>query len=142
MLDDIIERSLEAIGKLDAIPGRQITGLSIGSVIGLEWERGQPIAGNWRARMNRILDHLAKTDTGLLVTVDEVLPDFNELRQLVATYQHFTRERRKVALLLAGLPHNISSLLRDKTVSFLRRAKRQRIGRVPDASVASASTTR
>lgn len=29
-------------------------------------------------------------------------------------------EGRKVALLMAGLPHNISSLLNNKTVSFLR----------------------
>lgn len=52
-----------------------------------------------------------------------------------ATYQHFVGEGRRVSLLMAGLPFNISALLQDKTVSFLRRAPRQRIGRVTDVEV-------
>ena len=36
-----------------------------------------------------------------------------------------------MALVMAGLPFNISSLLRDKTVSFLRRAQHQYLGRLP-----------
>ena len=45
----------------------------------------------------------------MLFTVDEVDPTLDEMVQLAAFYQHFVREGRKVALLMAGLPHNISS---------------------------------
>ena len=61
----------------------------------------------------------------MLFTVDEVDPTLDEMVQLAAFYQHFVREGRKVALLMAGLPHNISSLLNNKTVSFLRRSNRR-----------------
>lgn len=44
----------------------------------------------------------------MLFTVDEVDPTLDEMVQLAAFYQHFVREGRKVALLMAGLPHNIS----------------------------------
>lgn len=58
--------------------------------------------------------------------------------QLAAVYQHFVREGRRVALLMAGLPHNISALLNDKTVSFLRRAQSYRLGRIADYDIEDA----
>ena len=39
---------------------------------------------------------------------------------------------------MAGLPHNVSMLLNDKTVSFLRRAQQERLGRIPDGEVRAA----
>ena len=45
----------------------------------------------------------------VLFSVDEVDPTLDEMVQLAAFYQHFVREGRKVAPLMAGLPHNISS---------------------------------
>ena len=65
----------------------------------------------------------------MLFPVDEVDPTLDEMVQLAAFYQHFVREGRKVALLMAGLPHNISSLLNNKTVSFLRRSNRRALDR-------------
>ena len=74
----------------------------------------------------------------MLFTVDEVDPTLDEIVQLAAFYQHFVREGRKVALLMAGLPHNISSLLNNKTVSFLRRSNRRALDRIPDGEVSAA----
>ena len=74
----------------------------------------------------------------MLFTVDEVDPTLDEMVQLAAFYQHFVREGRKVALLMAGLPHNISSLLNNKTVSFLRRSNRRALDRIPDGEVSAA----
>lgn len=74
----------------------------------------------------------------MLFTVDEVDPTLDEMVQLAAFYQHFVREGRKVALLMAGLPHNISSLLNNKTVSFLRRSNRRALNRIPDGEVSAA----
>lgn len=78
--------------------------------------------------MGELLDALAETDTGLLITVDEVRDDLDEMIQLASAFQHFVRERRKVALFMAGLPAHVSALLQDKSVSFLRRANFYNIG--------------
>lgn len=53
-------------------------------------------------------------------------------------YQHFVREGRKVALLVAGLPSNVSSLVSNKTVSFLRRAEMMPLGRIDDFDIEEA----
>jgi hypothetical protein len=80
--------------------------------------------------MNALLDQLALADLGLVITVDEVNPEVGELVSFVSTYQHFVRERRNVALHMAGLPNNVSSLLGNDDVSFLRRASQRRQGDV------------
>lgn len=88
--------------------------------------------------MYRVLDTLESQGTGLLITVDEVTSDLDEMIQFAAVYQHFVREGRSVALLMAGLPNNVSSLLSNKSASFLRRAKQYRLGRISDADMAFA----
>jgi hypothetical protein len=85
--------------------------------------------------MTAIIDVLNEQGIGLLITVDEVSPDLPELKTLVVAFQHFVRERRDAALLLAGLPHNVSELLSDKTISFLRRAFQHRLDPIGDQDV-------
>ena len=80
--------------------------------------------------MSDIIDRLNEAGTGLLVTVDEVDPTLDEMIQLAATYQHFVTDGKRVALLMAGLPH--------KTVSFLRRAQQYHLGRIADYDVREA----
>jgi hypothetical protein len=93
---------------------------------------------NWRSRMSDALDALAQHNTGLLITVDEVDATLDEMIQLAAIYQHFVREDRKVALIMAGLPSRVSALVTDKTVSFLRRAQIVHLGRIDDFEIESA----
>ena len=76
----------------------------------------------WRADMTKAIGELNEKDTGLLITVDEVSAQSDELSVLIDSFQHFVRERRDVALLLAGLPHNVSTLIDVDATSFLRRA--------------------
>lgn len=139
MLEDIIERTADSASHLIATEGTaRITGVGIGRIINLELERPDQSAGNWRTRMNRMLDQLAEKDVGLLITVDEVTASLDEMITLASVYQHFVRENRKVALLMAGLPHNVSQLLQDKSVSFLRRAKQVHLGRIQDSDIETA----
>lgn len=141
MLEDVLERVIESASHLVVTEGTtKITGLGIGQLFNLELEIPDRNTGNWRSQMNRILDQLAETDTGLLITVDEVTADLDEMITLASVYQHFVRENRKVALLMAGLPHNVSQLLNDKSVSFLRRAKQVQLGRISDTDIESAFT--
>ncbi|MDR1186624.1 MAG: hypothetical protein LBK95_04095 [Bifidobacteriaceae bacterium] len=138
MLEDILERAGEAADEFIAPTGAsRLTGLSVAGV-SITREMVDAPAGNWRTRMNRLLDGLEPHGIGLLITVDAADIDTPELRQLVAVFQHFVRERRNVALALAGLPQHVSSLLRDKKVSFLRRAFQHRLGPIEEHEVREA----
>ncbi len=132
MLDDVVQRAAEqAAHLLEAAPKRKATGIGVGRLVSVSWENVADPSLNWRSKMNLLLDQLAQTETGLLITVDEVNPHLDEMVQLATTYQHFVREGRKVALLMAGLPYNVSVLLSGESTSFLRRAFRHDLGSIP-----------
>lgn len=141
MLEDIIERATEAADefvKQRNNSTRRLTSVSIPSLFGATWEYRDPSTGNWRTRMNKLLDKLAEHGIGLLITIDEIDPSLEELVDFSATYQHFVREDRRVALFMAGLPAQVSQLLSDKSVSFLRRASQHIIGLISDHDVRDA----
>lgn len=139
MLEDIIERAAEEadalVSRFHAERGPRLTSITVPALFGATWEYRDPASGNWRTRMNRLLDTLAEHSIGLLITVDEIDPKLPELIDFAATYQHFVREDRKVALFMAGLPTHVSSLLSDKSASFLRRAAQHQLGRIEDFEV-------
>lgn len=139
MLEDILERAGEAASEFTA-PERsaRVKGVGIAQFLEIEFEKNTNEAGNWRTRMNRLLNVLAEQDIGLLITVDEVRTGLAEMVQLAATYQHFVQENRKVALIMAGLPHHVAALVDDESISFLRRARHHRLERIGDADVESA----
>lgn len=121
MLEDILERTMDAANEFIERPSfKRLTSVSISSLFSASWEYRNSDSGNWRTRMSRILDVLAEYSIGLLITIDEIDPNLEELIDFSATFQHFVREDRKVALFMAGLPVNVSALLSDKSVSFLR----------------------
>lgn len=137
MLEDIVERTREAArGFVDVEAPARLRGLSLGQLLGVEWDNAEASQGNWRTRMTRMLEALNSQDIGVLITVDEVRPDLDEMIQLATVYQHFVGEERKVALLLAGLPGKVSTLVRSESVSFLRRASRHRLEGLSPADAA------
>lgn len=139
MLEDIAQQTkVAASGFVSSSPNAKIKSVGIPQILDIEWERKTPDEPNWRMRMTEILEKLNALDVGLLITVDEARAGLDELVQLVSVYQHFVREERKVALLLAGLPGEVSSLLQDRSVSFFRRACQHHLGRIDDYEVARA----
>ncbi|MGN0075875.1 MAG: ATP-binding protein [Parafannyhessea sp.] len=140
MLEDIYEQTRiaceKALGKRGAaLP--QLTGMSVGP-ISASWSAVPAETENWRTRMGRLLQTLEDANLGLLITVDEVVASLGEMVNLAAVYQLFVREQRQIALVMAGLPHNINALLNDKSVSFLRRAQQHKLGTISDADVRNA----
>ncbi len=117
---------------------KQITGVQIAGLGGITMSNSSVEKTNWRSRVAKKLDELSETDTGLFLTIDEIDPELPELIELVAIYQHFVREGRKVALMMAGLPGRVLSIQNDKTVSFLRRAQGFTLGRIDDFDVKDA----
>ncbi len=139
MLKDILIRTQRAARHLvDTQPSRKIKGASIANLVSLELEDSPRELANWRSKMDDILDALAECDTGLLVTVDEVNPSIDEMTTLVAAFQHFLGEGKKVALIMAGLPYAVTSLLSGKSTSFLRRAARYELQALNDYEVEEA----
>lgn len=139
MLEDAAEQAARKTADLVAPDaGRHLTGVTLGQFLGLEWENDATTPLNWRSRMGLLIEQLAKTQTGLLITVDEINPSLDEMILLAATYQHFVRENKKVALLMAGLPFKVSALLASDSASFLRRASNHQLGLVADHDVALA----
>lgn len=138
VLDDILQRLAEAAEHLiDIEQDKKLTSVSIGNIGGVTWEN-TGMQANWRTRMNALLDQLGNEDVGVLITVDEVDCSVEELVRLVTTYQHFVREGRKCALLMAGLPHKVLALLSGESTSFLRRAVRYDLGPIADYEVEEA----
>ena len=72
------------------------------------------------------------------MTIDEVNPSIEEMTTLVAAFQHFLDEGKRVALIMAGLPYAVTSLLSGKSTSFLRRAARYELQALNDYEVEEA----
>ena len=139
MLEDVIQRTEEAAAHLvDTTHATHLASINIAGVGGASWRSEGGDGANWRTRMNKLLDALNEKGLGLLITVDEVDVSLDEMSQLVTTYQHFVREDRKVGLVMAGLPFQISSLLNGKNTSFLRRAQKFDLGPLADYEVEEA----
>lgn len=139
MLEDLYEQAVrKAAPFVDMRENPRIKAVTLGQLVGVEWDNPDQPMLNWRSRMTLLLDALAEQNIGLVITVDEINPALDELVLLAVVYQHFVGEGRDVALLMAGLPHQISALLRGRTTSFLRRANQVLLGRIADADVADA----
>lgn len=136
LLEDAYEQTrLRAEHVISSSDARtRLASLTVGP-IGVGVTHDDPPSLNWRSRMSLQLDGLAERGIGLLFNIDEIDPKLDELVKLVSVYQLFVREGRKVALVMAGLPHNASLLLQDKSVSFLRRAEPVKLGRIPDFEI-------
>ena len=122
MLDQLIEQlERKAAHLIDQKPTSRITGIQVS---GTDVQRKilDEKKKTWRAQMDRYLDILATHDIGLLFTVDECSADYPEMVEFVSTFQHFIREKRNVALIMAGLPNKVLKMFQHSSISFLRRA--------------------
>lgn len=139
MLEDIIQQAGKAAAHLiDPAPARRLSAVGIGQILSLEWVFDQAGPANWRSRIEALLDQIEEHGAKLLITVDEVSIDVEEMVQLVSTYQLLIRDGRQVALVMAGLPMNVTSLIDDGRVTFLRRARQHYLGRIDDRAVSQA----
>ena len=131
MLEDLYQRALDASSHLvDSEPDKKLTSIEIAPFGGVSWDNRHQDSRNWRSKMTDLLNELAKTDTGLLLMVDEVDGTLDEMTLLATVYQMFVGEGRKVSLLMAGLPYRVSTLLSGRSTSFLRRAARHELGSI------------
>jgi hypothetical protein len=83
---------------------------------------------------------MADRGAGVMLSVDEVHGgETVELRELATVVQHCFGEERQVAFVAAGLPAAVDErLLRDKVITFLRRADRHVLGMLNTVEVRDA----
>ena len=112
---------------------------SIDTKLGISFEFDEQEApyftNNFRYQLTILLKELKKNNMKTLFMIDETQKDEDGLRTFISTYQHLIREEYEVNLIMAGLPYVISSILKDKILTFLRRAKRVELQNVDLALV-------
>lgn len=139
MLEDILQHFMEEATHLrDPGPSKRLSGMSIGDIVGFEWETKAEDPTNWRMRMEALLREVTQRKSGLIITVDEVRVDVDEMIRLASTYQLFVRQGLNVSIVMAGLPSNVTELVGDRRVSFLRRARQHQLGLLEKTDVARA----
>ena len=131
LLDEVYAIACRKIRKtLGTSDGVRLAGVGVGGMRTVEGELPPQGASAWRTEMEDILDLIEDKNLGLLITVDEVRPDVDEVITLAATYQQFVCGHRRVALIMAGLAYNVEGLASHASVSFLRWARREWLGRI------------
>lgn len=139
MLQDIfLQAQASASHLIEPTSKHTLRSIGVAGVGTVEWDTTSKQITNWRSEMVSLLDDINEQGVGLLITVDEVNVSLDEMIELVAVFQHFVREDRKVALLMAGLPYNVEALIKGKSTSFLRRADRFDLGTLADYEVEEA----
>jgi Cdc6-like AAA superfamily ATPase len=136
MLDELLiqvrdnAKEVLAPETLSHITSISVAGISISRNVNRSMQKG-----TWRSEMTALIKELNEKNVGLLLTVDEVDVRIGELKTVITTFQHFVRERRDVALIMAGLPPKVSNLLRDDSISFLRRSFQHKLEAVRESEV-------
>ena len=100
---------------------------------GLSWDstNSHVVAAGLRNQLELLCTLLANNATGLLITLDEMHHrQADEMRDFFTALQHLIRENREIAFAAAGLPSEVSDLLNDDVLTFLRRADRYTLGAV------------
>ena len=135
MLDKIVEQ-IEFNGR-DILPEKgkkHLTEIHAFGV-GLRTEKIEIDKPSWRVQVTRYIEFFAQYDIGILITIDEIDSKIEELVNLVADFQHFVREKREIALLMAGLPGKTLQMFQDDRISFIRRAFQYKLTALSRADV-------
>lgn len=78
---------------------------------------------NFQVLFHQFLERFTQKGIRVLITIDEIKAT-PLLRKLVSCYQIMLRDELNVALLMAGLPENVSEIQNDDVLTFLLRANR------------------
>lgn len=129
------EHSPRLLSEIDPVSTKsKLTGITAPMGLGgASWktDESHQVVPALRTRLTGACDLLAKSGSGLLLTLDEVHHhQVDELRELASVVQHLVREEREIIFAGAGLPSAMRAVLNDDVLTFLRRADRHSLGRV------------
>jgi len=130
LLENVIGNlQLEVYHKQGSLPKLESTNLSVFG-IGVKIDAPTEYSPqNFQTQMKKCLTELAKINVGVLFTIDEV-KSTQEMKEFVSTYQVLLRENYDIALLMAGLPHNVKRLISQDVLTFMQRATMVHLERI------------
>ena len=73
-------------------------------------------------KLNEICKEINKNGHPVLILIDELQANNEELKQLIIAYQEMVGEGIDVALVMAGLPGAVSSVLNEHVLTFINRS--------------------
>ena len=140
MLDDIIE-GLQIAGeryiKERKIPVKSVSAGAFGFSVGLTFTDEIQKNFGFNSKLSLLCEALAKRKKGVLFLIDEIQASTSEMRAFATTYQQLVGDGMNVAVAMAGLPNAISSVLNDKTLTFLNRASKVILNPLQTADVSA-----
>jgi predicted transcriptional regulator len=129
MLEDIIgaiqRKGTRYLGEKPSV--KSVSAGAFGFSLGLTFSDEVQKNFSFLNKMAMLCDALEKYDKGIVILVDEIQASTPSMRILTTTYQHLVGEGKNVAIAMAGLPHAISSVLNDEVLTFLNRARKNRL---------------
>jgi hypothetical protein len=123
---ELLQSILDQLQLLSRGGKAKLTGGSVGALgfnLGFETTTQERVHG-FRYYLSLLVGAFNKKGLGVVFLIDEVHGDDKEMREFVTSYQHLVRDEADVALLLAGLPHSINSVLNSQVLTFLHRAQK------------------
>ena len=129
MENDIIEVIQRNGSKVLPKEKKRIQGVEAGAFgfsFGLTFSEATQVQYGFRSKLTLLCDKLEEYGKGVLILVDEAKTS-ESMRQLAITYQHLVGEEKNIAMVMAGLPQAVSTVLNDKVLTFLNRAKKVKL---------------
>ena len=125
MCNRIIEKLTDAHpeyspGGHKKIAGGNVSVMGFGAGIQFNDESSKDKSFSWK--IAQFCSKANEDHHGVMILIDEVQSNSEELRQLIIAYQEMIGKGMNIALVLAGLPMSVSSLLNDHVLTFLNRA--------------------
>jgi hypothetical protein len=105
----------------------RVTGFSIYN-FGITREFIQDSKVSWEQKITAVIRTLTSKGVGLVVEIDEVTGKSEPLRRLASLFQTLKSQGQMIALIMAGLPHQLDYVFNDKVVSFIRRSRIKEVG--------------
>jgi hypothetical protein len=138
MLDEILQIIQSDGAKYIKERKKVLSGISAGALgfsFGLTFTEETEKQFGFRVKLTMLLDKLATYDKGVLLLIDEVQSSSPKIRELAATFQHLVGEEKNIAIVMAGLPSAISSVLNDEILTFLNRSNKIYLGAIPESEI-------
>ena len=106
--------------KKSKISGGSINMFGFGA--GIQMKDDNDEKKSFSQKLNEICKEINKNGNPVLILIDELQANNEELKQLIIAYQEMVGEGIDVALVMAGLPGAVSSVLNEHVLTFINRS--------------------
>ena len=116
---------------------RHLSGISAGALgfsFGLTFSDEAKQQYGFRTKMSLLCDRLEDKGKGVLILIDEVHTS-PAMRDVASSFQELVGDRKNIAIVMAGLPYAVSSILNDEVLTFLNRADKVELGAISCSAI-------